>query len=145
LPRYTSQGIVYRLFVHAAAQRDLDAIGETDPETADEIYVLLQEIKGSQVLLDSLTRKDFGLTREEAFHVDRWVRQQQQGRNLWRLKFWDLEAVGIRHRVIYALDPRNSRYYILAVLPRNIAYDERHPRVQELLAVYDRLGIPSYR
>lgn len=144
LPHYTSQGILYTLLIHVSAKQDLESIGQDDPDTRDELFALLHEIKGSQDLLDALTIKDFGLAQDEKFHVDRWVSQQRQGRNLWRLKSWDLAELGIHYRVIYALDPRIRRYYVLAVLPRKFDYDEQHPRVQQLLAVYDRLGIPPY-
>lgn len=145
MPRYTSQGIVYHLLIAVAAKQDLATIGANDPATEIEILSLLQELKGNQLLLGSLTVKDHGLARDAKFHVDMWAKQQNRGRNLWRLKIWSLEDYGIRYRVIYALDPRNSRYYILAILHRDFDYDEKHPRVQQLLASYDRLGIPTYR
>ncbi|MGD9878554.1 MAG: hypothetical protein AB7U95_00310 [Reyranella sp.] len=145
MPRYTSRGIVYSLVIARAALQDLADIGRSDPDTEDLILTLLQEANGSQTILESLTVKDFGLARDQAYHVDVWVAQQQQGRNLWRLKIWDLEDLGIRYRIVYALDPRISRYFVLAVLPRDFDYDERHPRVQQLLATYDGLGIPSFR
>lgn len=145
MSRYTSQGIFYSLVIALAAKADLETIGRDDLEARDEIYALLQEIKASQDLLDALTVRDFGLAHDQPFHIDRWVSQQQQGRNLWRLKSWELEELGIRYRIIYALDPRIRRYYVLAVLPRDISYDEDHPRVQQLLDTYDRLAIPPYR
>jgi hypothetical protein len=122
----------------------LAEIGREDPDTENEIYALLQEIKASQELLESLTVKDYGLTPGSDFHIDRWEEQQWKGRNIWRLKLWDLESLGIRYRVIYGFDNRISRYFILAVLHRDFDYDENHPRCQELLVVYDGLGIPSY-
>ena len=116
-----------------------------EPDSEAEIIALLQELKGSQALLESLTVEDFGLARDASLNVDKWSQQQRKGRNLWRLKIWNLEDLGTRYRVIYALDPRNSCYYILAVLHRDFDYDEKHPRVRQLLDSYDRIGIPSYR
>ena len=145
MPRYTSQGIVYSIVIATAAKQDLAEIAIDDPDTEAEIAAVLHELKGNQHLLDALTVKDYGLAREAPFHVDWWSAQQQKGRNLWRLKVWDLEDIGMQYRVVYALDPRISRYFILAVLHRDFDYDEKHPRVQQLLATYDRLGIPSYR
>jgi hypothetical protein len=145
LPRYTSQGIVYSLVIAVLAKQDLAEIGRDDPDTENDLYALLQEIKADQALLSSLTVKDFGLAHDVNFHVDVWAAQQQRGRNLWRLKLWDLEELNIRYRIVYALDPRISRYFVLAVLHRDFNYDEHHPRVQQLLEAYDRLGIPSYR
>lgn len=144
MPLYTSQGIVYTIKLHRSARRDLEEIDGDDPDAADDLYALLQEIRGSQELLDALTVKDFGLNRDQPFHVDKWVEQQNKGRNLWRIKSWDLENRGLRYRIVYALDPRCSRYYVLAVLPRDVDYDSSHPRVIELTAAYDRLGIPAF-
>jgi mRNA-degrading endonuclease RelE of RelBE toxin-antitoxin system len=144
VPRYTSQGIVYSIVIHTAAKRDLAEIGRNAPDTENDIYALLQEVKGNQDLLAALTVKDFGLAREADFHVDSWVAQHQKGRNLWRLKLWDLEDLGIRYRVIYAFDNRISRYFVLAVLHRAFNYDEANPRCKQLLEVYDRLAIPEY-
>jgi hypothetical protein len=145
LPKYTSQGIVYRLGIHQSAQADLAAIGREDPDTENDIYALLQEIKGSPRLLESLSIRDFGALRDERFSVDAWAAQQRDGRNLWRLKFWELEGLKIRYRILYALDPRTSLYTVLAVLHRDFNYDSTQARVQQLLDDYDALGIPAYR
>lgn len=144
MPLYTSRGIVYSIVIHTSAKKDLAAIGIKNPDAEADIYAFLQEVKANQKLLASLTVKDFGLTRDANFHVDSWTTQQRQGRNLWRLKLWNLENVGIRYRVVYALDPRISRYFVLAVLHRDFNYDENHPRVRHLIEIYDRLGIPAY-
>ena len=50
-----------------------------------------------------------------------------------------------RYRVVYALDPRVSRYYVLGVFTRDFNYDASDPRSQRVLALYDELDIPSYR
>lgn len=141
---YTSEGIVYTLKVHRDAREDLDAIGIRSAEAKAKIYATLGEIGGSQRLLEALTRKDFGLSRDETFNVDVWGAQQNKGRNLWRLKVWALEVQGIQYRVIYCLDPRVSTYYVLGVLHRDFDYNAKNPRAAKLLEIYDRLGIPSY-
>jgi mRNA-degrading endonuclease RelE of RelBE toxin-antitoxin system len=144
LPGYTSQGIVYTLKVHKDARADLEEIGKARPNVPVKLYALLAEIGGSQILLDALTVKNFGLAQNEKIHVDSWVELQRTGRNIWRIKAWELEAGGDFFRVIYCLDPRVSTYYVLAVVPRKFDYDTTAPRVIKLLDVYDTLGIPSY-
>jgi hypothetical protein len=145
LPRYTSQGIVYKLQVAKRALQDIEEIYSRDRVGAARIRAILQEVNGSQRLLGALTSRDFGLAKDEKFHVSAWQAQQKQGRNLWRMKVWDLEAQHLRYRIVYALDPRNSCHYVLAVLEREFDYDDTHPRVRELLELYDRLDIPPYR
>jgi mRNA-degrading endonuclease RelE of RelBE toxin-antitoxin system len=136
--------MVYSLVVHEDAEFDLDELWAIDEDTTTDIIALLEQAKCDQELLDSLTIKDFGSDRSEDIHVDKWVAQQQQGRNLWRLKIWDLEDRGIRYRIVYALDPRISRYHVLGVLKRDFDYDENDQRTKRILAAYDDLAIPKY-
>lgn len=137
--------LVYRLAIHMAARADLDAIGDSDPESAGVLEATMEQIGKDQRLLESLTIKEFGAHGTEAFHVDRWSEQQRQGRNLWRLKVWELEHQRRPYRVVYALDPRATRYCILGIFTRDFNYDRRDPRTQRVLADYDKLSIPTYR
>ena len=136
--------MVYSLVVHEDAEKDLDELWEIDETATADVVVLLEQAACDQGLLDNLTARDFGRHRSEDIHVDRWVEQQRKGRNLWRLKIWDLEDRGIRYRVVYALDPRISRYHVLGVVERGFDYDESDERTKRILAAYDELGIPSY-
>ncbi len=115
-----------------------------DENAAADIVALLEQGKCDQDLLDNLTVRDFGKGKTEDIHVDKWVAQQQKGRNPWRLKIWDLEDRGVPARIIYALDPRISRYHVLGVVSRDFNYDERDDRTKGILAAYDELGIPDY-
>lgn len=136
--------MVYSITVHEDAETDLDEIWELDEDVAAEIIALLEQAKTDQELLDSLTIKDFGAYGTEKIHVDKWLDQQKKGRNLWRVKLWELEDRGIRYRIIYALDPRCSRYHVLGILPRGFDYVANDERTKKLLAAYDELGIPNY-
>ncbi len=141
----TSQGIVYSLKIAKAALDDLAKIGCVDPDTESDILALLQHIKDSQDLLSVLTTKDYCSDPLSGFSWDiDWIyTQQRKGRDLWRLKDLDLESMGIQYRIVYGFDKRINRYYVLAVLHRDIAYDASNPRFKELLATYDRLNIPG--
>ena len=145
MPSYTSQGIVYSILIARVAIQDLDEIASVHPEASDTIWALLEEVKANQSLLDSLTSHDYGAYKTEAYHVSVWGTQHAQGRNLWRLKIWELEELGEQYRVVYCLDPRFSRYYVLGVFHRDFNYDESDPRTLRVLASYDRIGVPDYR
>jgi hypothetical protein len=132
------------IVLHRGAHADLEAIWDEDPDSAAKIYALLQEVKGSQALLDALTTHDFGAHATQRFHVSRWLAQQRKGRNLWRLKVWGLNQHGIRYRVVYAFDPRIHRHFILGIVNRDFDYDESDPRTRRILEAYDRLDIPEY-
>ena len=47
--------------------------------------------------------------------------------------------------MVYALDPRISRYYVLGIFLRDFNYDISDPRTLRVLNAYDQLGIPPYR
>lgn len=145
MPRYTTQGIVYKLGIHEDAKADLVEIGKRAPDVEKTILALLQEIKASQWWLESLTIEEFGAYEAEKIHVDKWEHEISQGRNIWRFKAWNLESLGLKYRVIYCLDPRTSFYLVLAVIPRSINYDPKHPRVIKLEKLYDSLGIARLR
>jgi hypothetical protein len=137
--------LVFLLLIARDARRDLDRLWESDPTGAALLRRLLQQIAADQRLLDALTIRGFGAHRTAAFHVDQWIEQQRLGRNLWRLKHWDLEGQGKRYRVVYALDPRVSRYYVLGVFPREFNYESKDERTRRVIAAYEGLGIPTWR
>lgn len=135
---------MYSLILSEGAESDLDDLWQDEETAAADIEVLLQEVQGSQYLLDMLTAHDFGAHESEKFHVSKWFGQQNKGRNLWRLKVWDLEKHGLKYRVIYALDPRVQRYHILGIVHRDFDYDENDERTVRIFDEYDRLDIPTY-
>jgi hypothetical protein len=137
--------IVYKLLIGVQAQQDLEEVWASDPSAAGVLEALLERLKTDQQLLDSLTVKGLGAYGTEGIHVDTWVAQQRAGRNLWRLKHWELEKQGKRYRMVYALDPRISRYYVLGIFLRDFNYDISDPRTLRVLNAYDQLGIPPYR
>ena len=137
--------LVFQLLIAPDARRDLDRLWETDPNCAVVLENMLEQIAADQRLLDALTIRDFGAHRTAAFHVDQWIEQQRRGRNLWRLKHWELEGRGKRYRVIYALDPRVSRYYVLGVFPREFNYESKDERTRRVIDAYESLGIPTWR
>jgi hypothetical protein len=141
LPKYTSGGIVYSLVVARAALEDLASIRRADARAADMILALIQEAKVNQEVLESFSVRDFGAYASQRYSVRPWVAQQNAGRNLWRIKIWELEKFGLRYRIIYAFDARVGRYYVLGIFERDFNYDESDPRTKRILASYDSIGI----
>jgi hypothetical protein len=129
-----------KLFLHEDAEADLDELWNSEPRVAAKIEVFLEELRGSQDLLDRITQHDFGTSpRHHPFHVSMWQQQQRLGRNLWRLKLWELEANGKKYRLIYAFIPLKQHHYILGIMPRkngDFDYDERDPRTQRIVEAY---------
>ena len=129
---------MYRLFIHADAESDLERLWETEPEAAARITVLLEAIEADQRQLDQLTEHGFGTDGAGAFNVSKWHRQWNLGHDLWRLKAWDLEKVRMRYRVVYAFVPGKRHYHVLAVLPRaEVNYDDPNdPITGRILRAY---------
>ena len=96
---------MYYLFVHDDATTDLVAIRETDKQTAASILIQLQELKSNQDLMDRLTQHNYGADETADFHVSRFVEQWNQGKNLWRLKYWNLGFETKHYRIVYAFIP----------------------------------------
>lgn len=92
-------------------------------------------------LLETMAEDWFGEDGSADYTVRKVVAMHQRGRRLWRVKVLTLKGMAARYRVLYAFDPRPQMFYILGIPPRDIAYDQTHPRIQRLIALYDSLGI----
>ena len=130
---------MYTLLIHQHAEDDLESLWVTDPTTAASIEVLLEEIQGDQTLLDALTIDDFGSNQTEDFNVRKWQHFWKRGKDLWRLKIWDLEKSNQRYRVIYAYDVKQHCYQVLAVVPRSFDYDPASPISKRIIEDYKDL------
>ncbi len=100
---------------------------------------MLEELEGNPDLLDRLTQHDFGAYGSGRFHVSKWFAQWNTGKNLWRLKVWDLEDQGLRYRVVYAFIPRQQDYSVLGIVPREFNYEPGHELTRRILAAYEDL------
>jgi hypothetical protein len=130
---------LYSLYIHDDAKADLAGLLRRVPRTAGRIVSVLKELAEDQDLLDRLTQHDFGKLPPADFHVSRWVEQWNKGRNLWRIKVWDLEDRGIKYRIVYASVPNRRQYHVLGVVPRSFNYEEDHPLTRRILAAHDDL------
>lgn len=128
-----------RLYVHEDAEADLEQLWVTEPTAAARITALIEELEGNTDLLDRLTQHDFGAYRREDFHVSKWIEQWRKGKDLWRLKIWDLENKGLRYRVVYAFMSRQQDYCVLGILPREFNYDPNHDLTRRIIAAYEDL------
>jgi phage-related protein len=130
---------VFTLSIHADAEADLDELWKVSEKAAARILALLQEIQGDQQLLDALTVHDFGADHKSEFHVSKWLALWNRGLDLWRLKIWDLDAMRLAYRVVYAYEIGKQRYHVLGVFHRSFNYDRTQPRVQRLENVYHHI------
>lgn len=133
---------MYRLSIHTDAVADLQAIKTAgDIRSLGVILVFLQRAKADQGVLEVLSSDFFGVDDIGDFDVRKWVAQQRQRRNLWRVRLCDIKGVDVPYRILYAFNPANGTYYVLGIMARGIDYDESSARIRRLLDAYDRLGI----
>jgi hypothetical protein len=131
---------LFSLFVHNDAEADLLALRESEPQAAGRILALLEQLEADPDLLDRLTQHNYGAYGSADFHVSKWHEQWRKGRDLWRLKVWDLEEKGLRYRIVYAFVPGKQHYHVLAITPRrDFNYEERDPISQRILRAYQEL------
>ncbi len=127
------------LFVHGDVKADLELLWGREPQAAGRILAFLEQLEGDPDLLDRLAQHDYGAHRSADFHVSKWQAHWRKGRDLWRLKIWDLEDKGLRYRIVYAFEPRRQHYHVLAVAPRKFNYDASHPINRCILRAYQAL------
>jgi mRNA-degrading endonuclease RelE of RelBE toxin-antitoxin system len=130
---------VYFLAIHADAQEDLEKLWVDSPTAAARIAVMLEEIHGSQDLLDALTVHDFGKSRSEDVHVSKWQEHWRAGRDIWRFKIWDLESMNLKYRIIYAFQPGKQLYTVLGIFERDFNYASDDDRTKRILTAYNNL------
>ena len=129
---------MYKLAIHQSAGGDLEALAQL-PETAQvaaKVFELARELRANPSLLVNLL--DHGYRTNE-IDVSRFQAHWRRGKDLWRLKLWDLEDAGLRYRIIYAYDVRSYCFHLLAVAPREFDYDDQHPLTQRILRDYGDL------
>jgi len=107
------------------------------PVAARAIIALLEQLEADEELLDRLTELNFGEYESEEFHVTPIVHEQNKNRNIWRLKVWDLENLGLKYRVIYGYVGRPKKYHVFAVVDRDFNYEENHPITKRIQEAYD--------
>lgn len=128
-----------RLLIHKDAEQDLDELAQSQPRLAMRLVALLAEIGADPGLIELLTVHGFGSDQREPFSVSRWQAYWNEGLDLWRLKFWELEHQGLPYRVIYALKRGTGDYHVLGIVSRDFNYDPKHPTTRRILQAYQDL------
>ena len=145
--RYSSSGRQYSLAIHEDAEADLEQIFAEDEDAAAEILVFLEEAKLNQKTLENLTIDGYVHHENVTYNVKE-IKAAKRARyryNLWRLRLLWIEGGASKYRIIYAFSAIEYRYYVLAIVPRNIAYEmNKHERTAKIFAAYDDLQIPRY-
>ncbi len=132
------------LLIHPDAAQDLRALMVSDRAAAGMVLALLEQAKHDSTVLDSLLDHDFGAGRTEDYHVSKWWELWKSGYNIWRLKVWTVPKGSLKQRIVYAYDPTQLEYHVLAVVHRDFDYKRNHAVTNRILQAYRDLGIARY-
>lgn len=128
-----------RLQIHEGVETDVLDIAIREPVVARRVAVLFEQLRGDEKLLSRLLEDRYGEPGDTFFSIRKWVAQWDKGRDLWRLKDWTLQELGLHYRIIYAYLVESRCIYILAVVPRSFNYDEDSEIGREIIKRYQRL------
>lgn len=143
---------MYALIIHDDAKVDLRELAARDKHNVARLAFFLRELAGDADLLDRLLQEGY-----QGEHLDVDAVSCLRAENIWRFKVRALDIFMGRpddredstrwlpHRVLYAPDHRNRRFYVLGVLKRNRdTYEQTDPRMAKLLETHRRLGLQGF-
>jgi hypothetical protein len=134
---------MFNLNILPDVKKDILAIKVKSNTAAIKLVAFFEQLNNNQEFLGHLLEHNHGEPDKDSFNVSKWQAYWNQGYNLWRLKLFDLENVGLRYRVIYAyaLEKRIPTFYILAIVNRDFDYDPANEITKRLIQTYIKLGI----
>jgi len=135
---------LYELIVGDEATQDVEDLIVAKPVAGYRILAMLEEISEDQEMLERLSWDGYGgkphdPEDEATLSVAKWLGPYRKGKNIWRLRDFELSRLGHEYRIIYAFIPAKDLYYVLAVVERAFNYDSSHPITQRVFATYDSL------
>ncbi|WP_165493853.1 hypothetical protein [Azotobacter chroococcum] len=140
---------MYEFIIHDDATGDLQDVLRTNRAAGLRLAKLLQQLQADQDLLDRLSQRDYGGSparprpRNAIFNTGFWVAAQDNGMNLWRLRYFDELVEG--YRLIYAFLPPEDQYILLAIAEKaeyqaendeRFNYELSHPLSVRITAAY---------
>lgn len=135
---------MYELITSDEATVDIEEILSESEDAGLRIFALIEQLETDQDLLDRLCQDGYGgkpwsPAQGAVVNIGQWVMAQRRGMNIWRMRDFELTKMGYEYRLIYAFNPKESQYIILAIAKRDFNYHESHPITQRIFAAYKRL------
>lgn len=135
---------MYELIIGDDATQDLEGILAQHPPAGYRLAILLQELEGSQSLLERMSWDNFGgkphlPEKGSSMSIAKFLSLYRKGFNIWRLRDFELSRLGYEYRIIYAYIPSKDLYFVLAIVERAFDYDPSHPVTQRVINAYKKL------
>lgn len=121
---------------------DLEALWLDNEDAAAEIEAMLEEIGGSQDLMDRLSQDGYPRYGSARFEIKYIRSQAAKKRNIWRMSFLGLPKTPA-YRVIYAYNPTKKHYHTLALVKHdeNFDYQNTDPDTIRFVSIYERINL----
>jgi anti-sigma-K factor RskA len=131
----------YSLSIHEDAERDLEALWEIEEESAAIMDAFIGEAAGSQEILNRFTEESYvDHVHDPGFDIKRWQALWKKY-PLWRIRLFNVPIVASAFRIVFTFHPRELRYYILGIVPRDFNYEPIHPLTKRIIRACNELGI----
>ncbi len=122
------------------AQSDLEVLAVTEPLIVTRLKAFIEQAKRDPGLLNSLSTHSFN---NSEIDVKKWIKQNNAGRTIWRLRFCCFVGHDPEYRVFYCVDNNaqpNAIVYILGIKKRGeIDYDDvHHPSSCSIIDAFSR-------
>jgi hypothetical protein len=126
------------LALHPDAVADM---GSMIPSDRQVIAACLQEMEVDPDLESNLLLHGFDEQKLGIYGVKQWSRLWRQGLDIWRMRLWGAERLGLQYRIFYAYLRTQQRFYVLAVVPKTeVNYDDpNHHLAARIRAAYNSL------
>ncbi|ODA00620.1 hypothetical protein A7P25_22065 [Achromobacter xylosoxidans] len=129
------------------AADDLRLLRSTDPKGSLGVLAFVQELVSSPNIAYRLLDKgtDFVWGKEGSFNVTPFSHLYRRGYDIWRIKFKVTPGIQSRYRILYAYDTYSQDFYILAIMARDVNYEQDSAFVERLKQAYNRIGLKVVR
>jgi hypothetical protein len=122
---------------------DLERLFDSSPEEASAADMLLELLYENENILTNVHPPETVHQYTPTFEFKPFQEAQNQGLNVYILKYWDPEHGHLcKHRIFVGHNPERSRYYALTIADRPNAYILESVAFQELVRRYEFCKIP---
>jgi hypothetical protein len=127
------------------ADEEIDALYQEHHAAAEALDALLIELEEHEDLLETLYRPNFHFNAAPPFEIKRYEEMQKRGYNIFTVKVQLADGSWPPYRALIGFHGQANTYHVLAIAPRDIAYERSDPLFAAVIDRYERAGIPVYR
>lgn len=131
------------LIVTIEIEKEIDLLYAEQPDVADDIEILLENLFYDSDLLEQLHKPSTYHFHTPVFEVKIFTQAIKDSFNIYILKFQDLNGYLVNYRIFLGFNAQRDTYYALALTHRSYSYDTNHEAYRDLCYRYEQYGIPK--